>query len=513
MGFSIKLAPGVRVKASSRGLRASVGPRVARVHVGGGRTGVSSGVGPLSVYGSLAPRRRAGGGRPTVASRERELAQRARAQARQDSIERVRTLTETFSHILELHRTEFEPLRAPEAAVAPQHDREAVLRRHEREAMAGIGIFKRAERTQARARAAESAAAESARLNHDADLDRARLQADLDEGWRRLRSNDPSTVLATLEEAFADNEMPAAAIDVQGAELSLAVLVPDLEDAVPDVWPGISAAGNPTFRRMGKRERSDYYSFFVCGHVLVTVREALATAPGITSVRIAALRAGGKTAYGSSRLVCLLAAGFRRNDLERVSWSTADSAQIVNEVSFNRVINQDGRSKELQPVDLSLEPDLAALVGAVEQGDSDQPVAPLPAPTPSAQATDNCPSLDHVRIAQQAVWTSRGQLANLRRSSLPHEQVRDAMQTSVQTALDTTSNVFGRVGDEVVSAVKAGGSRGQAGEAALVHVKNSMRALEHVTAHARGRDPERFLDDVEAVVRPLESAAREMLRA
>ena len=34
MGFSVKIAPGVRVRASSRGVRTSIGPRVARVHVG-----------------------------------------------------------------------------------------------------------------------------------------------------------------------------------------------------------------------------------------------------------------------------------------------------------------------------------------------------------------------------------------------------------------------------------------------------------------------------------------------
>jgi Protein of unknown function (DUF4236) len=50
MGFSFKVAPGVRIRASNRGLRASVGPRVARVHVGAGRTSMSSGLGPVSLY-------------------------------------------------------------------------------------------------------------------------------------------------------------------------------------------------------------------------------------------------------------------------------------------------------------------------------------------------------------------------------------------------------------------------------------------------------------------------------
>ena len=45
MSFSVKIAPGVRVRASSRGVRTSIGPRVARVHVGAGRTGISTGAG------------------------------------------------------------------------------------------------------------------------------------------------------------------------------------------------------------------------------------------------------------------------------------------------------------------------------------------------------------------------------------------------------------------------------------------------------------------------------------
>ena len=40
-----RVAPGVSIRASGRGIRTSVGPRAARVHVGAGRTAVSSGFG------------------------------------------------------------------------------------------------------------------------------------------------------------------------------------------------------------------------------------------------------------------------------------------------------------------------------------------------------------------------------------------------------------------------------------------------------------------------------------
>jgi hypothetical protein len=60
MRKSFKVAPGVRIRASSRGISAGVGPRAARVHVGTRGVGVSSGVGPLS-----ANSRFGGGGRRT----------------------------------------------------------------------------------------------------------------------------------------------------------------------------------------------------------------------------------------------------------------------------------------------------------------------------------------------------------------------------------------------------------------------------------------------------------------
>ncbi|SNS69232.1 hypothetical protein SAMN06893096_106234 [Geodermatophilus pulveris] len=43
------------------------------------------------------------------------------------------------------------------------------------------------------------------------------------------------------------------------------------------------------------------------GHALVTIKEALAVAPGIQWVRLIALRHAAADAYGRPRLECLLA--------------------------------------------------------------------------------------------------------------------------------------------------------------------------------------------------------------
>src|SRR3954470_10325030 len=102
MGFSIKIAPGVRVRASSRGVRTSIGPRAARLHVGAGRTGVSTGVGPVGYYTSLGgrPSRR----RPSAASYQRQLTASPAAAAKAEEAHR---LAGVFQQLLAVHRQAF----------------------------------------------------------------------------------------------------------------------------------------------------------------------------------------------------------------------------------------------------------------------------------------------------------------------------------------------------------------------------------------------------------------------
>ena len=93
LSFSVKLAPGIRVRASSRGLRTSIGPRAARMHVGGGRTGFSTGAGPVTLYSSAGGSRgRTGGRRPSAGSYQRQLAVSPAAAAKADEAQRLAKL-------------------------------------------------------------------------------------------------------------------------------------------------------------------------------------------------------------------------------------------------------------------------------------------------------------------------------------------------------------------------------------------------------------------------------------
>jgi hypothetical protein len=236
--------------------------------------------------------------------------------------------------------------------------------RHEREALQGINVFQRSARASARQKAAKAASREA-----DAEIARMRQeqadrQADLDERWNRLLANDPDVIFATLTEAFEDNEAPAAMAGVHEDEVSAVVLLPGL-DAVPDRLPKRTEAGNLSLAKLTKRSRNAFYVTLVCGHVLVTVREALAVAPAINSVRVAVVRWLFPNAYGARNVECVLAAAFTRSALEGIQWQSADAGQIVQDASVDMRISI-GPVNELRPLDLSDEPALMAMIQAVD---------------------------------------------------------------------------------------------------------------------------------------------------
>ncbi|HEU0239970.1 MAG TPA: DUF4236 domain-containing protein [Micromonosporaceae bacterium] len=367
MGFSVKLAPGVRIRASSRGIRTSIGPRAARVHVGGGRTGFSTGAGPVSFYTTLGAGRRASGHRTTsTAAYHRQLAAQNRQSSQQQRAAAAYELAQTFLHIVNLHRVDFPTARRPIAPPPPAPDREAIYQHYETVALAGTGRFQRAQRTRARQQAVQWTDVEVNRQAAETHAAYEQYQVQLDEQWRQLCGNQPDVVMETLEEAFDDNEAPAAPVGVESGEASIAILVPQITGAIPEQIPATTPAGNPTLKKLTQRDRADYYKLYVCGQVLVTVKEALAVAPGLASVRIVVLRDDGRDAYGKPRVACILAARFERNAFAGIQWHNADAVAVLNDSAAEKLTQQKGRSQELTPLDVSDEPAIAALIEAVD---------------------------------------------------------------------------------------------------------------------------------------------------
>ena len=362
MGFSIKIAPGVRVRASSRGVRTSIGPRAARIHVGAGRTGVSTGAGPVGFYTSL------GGGSTRSRSPRTSTTTATRSLAAAEKAQQARDLLAAFRAIDDLHRPHFPPAEPPVAPAPPPVDREALRRRHREAATKGISWFARAARKQATAAADAAADREAVVLERQRAEQRQAQQRELDAIWQRLLTNDPDVVLATLAEAFEDNEAAAAAVGIDDGEVSLLVLVPDTT-AVPERKPTTTPAGNLSLKKLTKREAADFYKVVVCGHVLVTVKEAFAVAPALAGARVAAVRVTGDDAYGRPRTEVVLAAHFRRAAFEGVQWATADSPTVVTDTSDELVVKPEGATKALGAIDVSTHEDLAALLAAVDIGE------------------------------------------------------------------------------------------------------------------------------------------------
>lgn len=364
MGFSIRIAPGVRVRASSRGVRTSLGPRAARLHVGGGRTGFSTGVGPVSYYTSLggsSHRSTSSRSSSGTAATNRQLAAAARAE---DKLEAARALDAALQAIANLHRMDFDAARPPVAPAPPSVDTAAIRAKHRKDARSATSLFSRKRK----------AALDEAERRTQQEVDvvtthyqqaRAGWQATMNQQWAALNDNDPDTVLAVLADAFEDNQAVAAAIGVDGEEVTLVVVAPSTS-AIPERRPTTTAAGNLSLKKLTKTETADLYAKLVCGHVLVTVKEAFAVAPAVTSARIAAVRSTPPDAGRVGQPEVILAARFKRSRLSQIAWSTQDALQVVNEASSELILVQKGVTKQLAPIDLAKEPELATVIDAID---------------------------------------------------------------------------------------------------------------------------------------------------
>lgn len=286
--------------------------------------------------------------------------------AQAEKAEHARQLAQTFLRILNLHRVEFPPAQPPVAPAPPRPDRAAIYKDYEQQALTGIGVFNRSARAEAKQRAEMWTENELNRLRLEAYNQRTLWQQYLNQRWYGLCHNDSAVVIETLAEAFDDNEAPAAAVGVEDSEASLALLVWSVNYVVPEQMPTTTQAGNLSLKKLPQRDRADYYKQYVCGQTLVTVREAFAVAPALTSVRVVVLRNDGQDVYGHPSVSCVLAARFGRQALAGVRWESADAVQIVNAISSECLMNQAGRSKEIAGIDLSDEPNLRALIDAVD---------------------------------------------------------------------------------------------------------------------------------------------------
>lgn len=368
LGVSFKIAPGVRVRASSRGVRASVGPRAARVHVGAGRTRVSTGAGPMTLSTTLgdgtrrAPSRssstRSTGAsprprQPTVA----QLQAQARAAERAQQVAEVAALERSLTS---LHHTAFAaPTRQtlPIPAAPAAGDVETARRELYQTATAGVPIWKREERKKAKAWANQQAPKEARRRHTGALVSGQWEQSQLDQEWDALRNHHPLTVIETVDDAFADNASDSTCVDAgtvpeTGARYLTAVVTYGNIDLVPEHRADRTPGGKPTLRKRTKTDRNALYAASIASTVLATAKEALAVAVGATEIRVLVVRPD-----GTGDVEPIYAGTLRRDFLAERDWRGLDALAVAMDAEHAEMRHK-GSTREV--IGLAVEPNSPA---------------------------------------------------------------------------------------------------------------------------------------------------------
>lgn len=330
--------------------------------MGSGRPGVSTGAGPVGYYTSVGGSQR----RPTTTgSVNRQMAAARRQQALADKAAEAERLRQAFEAIHAIHREAFPDAQRRKAPTPPEPPVKQLRILYRGQARKATTVFDRTARRQALKAANHRAEADAANARAELARQSVQQQAQLNAEWAALISCDPETVLHTLSGAFGDNEAAASAVGVDGTEVSLLVVVPPVSD-VPERKPTLTRAGNLSLKKLSKTETADFYKQLVCGYLVVTLRETFAVAPGIQSARIVAVRAATPDAYGKTSPEVVAAARCSRAALAGVHWERVDAVRVVNDCCTEKILVQKGATRALQPVPLDKEPELRALLAAVD---------------------------------------------------------------------------------------------------------------------------------------------------
>jgi hypothetical protein len=336
--LSLKVAPGVRLSASSRGLRGHLGPRVARLHVGGGRTGVSTGAGPLTVYEPLggSTRKSTQGMTPKQVERLRQ----------------VEAAAGQFAQLETLHRQEFsEPAREVVAAAKlPKFAK--LVAAAEKQTLRGVSPFQREVRKARKADAHQLAERWAMDLMTIAEAERQSRQQVIDQAWSDLHSNEPTAVANTLAAAHRASARPVRVCGVEDGEAHLVLRV-DGPELVPGSKPATTPSGAPTLHKVTKTDRAAWHRQIVGSQVLLAAKEAVAAAPGLRTVRIVAVDHSG---------VPLLGTRVTKAGLEAADWRQ-DAWAILTRLDLALRCDLRGRTKELVTIDLRNDAVFGSVVG------------------------------------------------------------------------------------------------------------------------------------------------------
>lgn len=277
MGFGLgfRVAPGVRLRATGRGPRISLGPRIARVHLGGGRAAVSAGTGPLTVWSTLS-----GGGHHTTPEGTPTASQKAADWS--DLRSHLDALLSAHAQPVVRSVPPQVPRRPPPARIQVRRERAAQI--------AGAAPRWRADRwIAAWRRAGDDLDTEVAARRALVVAEDDAAQQEADAWWEALLANDPQVVTDHLDQGLASHAIPASVTAVEGATVHVVLAVHEPEALIGPREPTVTEAGNLSLARMTKTRRHELYRAAISSAVVAAAAEVFARAPGIEAVDVAVL--------------------------------------------------------------------------------------------------------------------------------------------------------------------------------------------------------------------------------
>jgi len=251
--------------------------------------------------------------------------------------------------------------REAEQAAVVETERRAETRRAEQNRLDDLW----ARLGQARTRVADELTLAVAAEKERREAESRSEQAKLDEEWECLRRNDPAVTITALEQAFADNEAPAAPIDCERERVTVAMEFPLPEAIVPERKPARTPTGRATLKKRTKTEIHTLYLQALGSNVLATVKETFAVAPGTQIVQILVIRreTDGKQA---NQWVAIYVGEFDRGHYESAS-ASRDPAETLRSAP-EATLRLKGQGQEVFPLDLTKRDDLAAVLDQVASG-------------------------------------------------------------------------------------------------------------------------------------------------
>jgi hypothetical protein len=252
----------------------------------------------------------------------------------------------------------------PEVGRSRRVDPAALFPALEAEAVRGISVFRRAERKQAKSAAHAASVRRAAELNAQHEAQALALDGQAKTAWAELKAHRTDRVIAALDEAFMAGGIDAtcdAAGSDGGRNTATIVVIFGSVAMIPDRVGTKNAAGKPVLKRRTRTDRNELYVEALGSAVLLTVKQAFASAPGLDDANVVVLRHDPNAAKVPDRLQPIYIGTFARADTARFAWKTLDPAeQLLGTARAD--LRRSGVAGDVAPLDVRKNPHLVSIV-------------------------------------------------------------------------------------------------------------------------------------------------------